>query len=274
MARRHRLQHRHHRQRRRDAGEVPRAAARIGSVEESFIARLRPGDCFLFAGRLLEYVRTQDMTAYVRAPKASRASVPAGTARKMPLSTELADAVRASVLAGAAQGDFFEPRVAGARGRCWRRSSGCRSCRRRRHLLVERFRSREGQHLFLYPFAGRNVHLGLASLLAWRLAKHAAEHLLHLDQRLRPRAAERAAGRPGRRCSTTACCASGDLLHDVLASLNCERAGAAALSRDRARRRPGLHRLSRPAEERAPAAGLERAVLRGVPQVRRRPTCC
>ncbi|MEO8079208.1 MAG: DNA ligase-associated DEXH box helicase, partial [Caldimonas sp.] len=38
-------------------------------------------------------------------------------------------------------------------------------------LLVERLTSREGQHLFLYPFAGRNAHIGLGSLLAWRLAK-------------------------------------------------------------------------------------------------------
>ncbi|HET6827527.1 MAG TPA: DNA ligase-associated DEXH box helicase, partial [Ramlibacter sp.] len=38
-------------------------------------------------------------------------------------------------------------------------------------LLVEAFQSREGQHLYVYPFAGRNVHLGLASLLAWRLAQ-------------------------------------------------------------------------------------------------------
>lgn len=39
-------------------------------------------------------------------------------------------------------------------------------------LLVERLRSREGDHLFLYPFAGRLVHGGLAQLLAWRLARH------------------------------------------------------------------------------------------------------
>jgi ATP-dependent helicase Lhr and Lhr-like helicase len=42
---------------------------------------------------------------------------------------------------------------------------------RRGRLLVERYRSREGHHLFLYPFAGRNVHIGLAQLLAWRLAR-------------------------------------------------------------------------------------------------------
>ncbi|HWK83648.1 MAG TPA: DNA ligase-associated DEXH box helicase, partial [Caldimonas sp.] len=38
-------------------------------------------------------------------------------------------------------------------------------------LLIERLTSREGQHLFIYPFAGRNAHIGLASLLAWRMAR-------------------------------------------------------------------------------------------------------
>jgi ATP-dependent Lhr-like helicase len=40
-------------------------------------------------------------------------------------------------------------------------------------LLAEVMRSREGTHLFLYPFAGRQAHLGLASLIAWRRARTA-----------------------------------------------------------------------------------------------------
>jgi ATP-dependent Lhr-like helicase len=35
-------------------------------------------------------------------------------------------------------------------------------------LLAETLKTRDGWHLFLYPFAGRNVHLGMASLIAWR----------------------------------------------------------------------------------------------------------
>jgi ATP-dependent Lhr-like helicase len=40
-------------------------------------------------------------------------------------------------------------------------------------LLLETLQSREGTHLFLFPFAGRNAHIGLGSLLAWRMAKNA-----------------------------------------------------------------------------------------------------
>ena len=40
--------------------------SRLGSVEEVLIARLKPGDTFVFAGRVLELVRVRDMAAYVK----------------------------------------------------------------------------------------------------------------------------------------------------------------------------------------------------------------
>ena len=51
-------------------------------------------DCFVFAGRLLEYVRTQDLTAYVRKASKPGGTVPSWAGSKMPLSSELADAVQ------------------------------------------------------------------------------------------------------------------------------------------------------------------------------------
>ncbi len=147
------------------------SGGRIGVVEEGFIARLRAGDCFVFAGRTLEYIRTQDMTAYVRRAEKNKGLVTSWAGAKMPLSTELADAVL-EVLGGAAQGDFFEPELEAARPML---ETQLRLSRlpTPQTLLIERFHSREGQHLFIYPFAGRNAHIGLASLLAWRLARDA-----------------------------------------------------------------------------------------------------
>ncbi len=68
------------------------AGGRIGSIEESFIARLKPGDAFTFGGRILQLVRVQDMTAYVK--KAARKSgvVPQWNGSRMSFSSELADA--------------------------------------------------------------------------------------------------------------------------------------------------------------------------------------
>jgi ATP-dependent Lhr-like helicase len=142
---------------------------RIGTIEEGFIARLSPGDTFVFAGRVLEYVMTREMTALVRKATKKKGIVPIWAGGKMPLSSELADAVL-DVLAGATQGDFFEPELQAAHPMLQTQQRVSR-LPTPTTLLIERFVSREGHHLYLYPFAGRYVHLGLASLIAWRLAQ-------------------------------------------------------------------------------------------------------
>lgn len=141
----------------------------LGSVEESFIARMKPGDAFLFGGRLLELVRIHQMTAYVRKAAAGRAAVPRWNGGRMPLSSTLADAVLRE-LEAADRGVFDSPEMRCVQPlleiqRAWSAlpTPGA--------LVAETWKSREGWHLFLYPFAGRQVHLGLASLLAWRAAQ-------------------------------------------------------------------------------------------------------
>lgn len=146
-----------------------RGGGRLGTVEESFIARLRPGDRFLFSGRLVELVRVRDMTAWVKQAKSGGRTVPRWQGGRMPLSTELAGTV-VELLAGAEVGDA--PELAAVRGlvgiqRDWSRLP------RPDELLVERISSREGHHLFVYPFAGRLVHEGLATLMAFRLSRRA-----------------------------------------------------------------------------------------------------
>ena len=141
----------------------------IGSVEEGFIGRLNKGDCFVFAGRVLEYVRTQDMTAYVRRATKPKGVVPSWAGSKMPLSSEMAESVL-DLLDDAAQGRFDSPEMQAARPML-QAQARLSLLPRRGRLLVEKLQSREGHHLFLYPFAGRSVHIGLAQLLAWRLAR-------------------------------------------------------------------------------------------------------
>src|SRR5690606_22498254 len=80
----------------------------LGTMEEGFIARLKAGDCFFFAGRLLEFIRVREMAAYVRKATRNKGTVPTWQGSKMALSTELSDAVL-EMMQAAAQGDFFEP---------------------------------------------------------------------------------------------------------------------------------------------------------------------
>jgi ATP-dependent Lhr-like helicase len=144
----------------------------LGSVEESFISRLRPGDNFLFAGRVLEFVRMHEMSAYVKRASGTRGAVPRWNGGKMPLSSELAHAVL-DCLHDAADHQYRGPEMQAIAPLLdlQQRWSGLPTAQR---LLVELTESREGQHLFMYPFAGRSVHIGLASLLAYRFGRHQA----------------------------------------------------------------------------------------------------
>ena len=143
--------------------------AKVGTVEESFAARLKPGDCFNFGGRLLELVRIHDMTAWVRKATGKRAAVPRWSGGRMPLSTTLASSM-VEQLALAASGRFESPELKRVQPLLELQQQWS-ALPTPQTLLAEVLTSRDGTHLFLYPFAGRNVHLGLASLLAWRAAQ-------------------------------------------------------------------------------------------------------
>lgn len=150
----------------------------LGHVEESFIARMRPGDAFLFAGRLLELVRVHDMTAQVKLASAKRGAVPRWNGGKMPLSSKLADAMldmMSEATALLTRQDTPRPDQATqpelhaawpllALQHRWSHLPQTGT------LLIERLKSRDGHHLFIYPFAGRQVHLSLAALWAYRLS--------------------------------------------------------------------------------------------------------
>jgi ATP-dependent Lhr-like helicase len=153
--------------------------ARLGSVEEAFVARLRKGDCFSFAGRTVELVRVEGMTALVRAAGARRAVVPRWWGGKMPLSSELAAGVRAlldrAVRAGSARHSAVTESPADpelqALAPILALQARWSAVPTSDALLVERLQTREGHHLFVFPFEGRQVHGALAALLAWRISR-------------------------------------------------------------------------------------------------------
>jgi len=141
----------------------------VGTIEESFIVRLRKGDTFVFGGRLLELVRIHEMTAYVRPARSRGGATPRWSGSKMPLSSEMADAAL-SELERALAGEYAvdEMKLVRPLIELQARWSAVPT---RTDLVVESMRSREGRHLFAYPFAGRHAHLGLASLIAYRIGR-------------------------------------------------------------------------------------------------------
>ncbi|MGL5097996.1 MAG: DNA ligase-associated DEXH box helicase, partial [Planctomycetia bacterium] len=140
-------------------------------IEESFVSRLKHGDVFVFAGKTLALFRIQGMTAYVRKAKGA-GIVPHWWGTRLPLSTELADAVRAK-LAAASDGavdPVLDPELHAvlpllALQADWSYLPTPET------LLVEEVKTRDGWHLFVFPFEGRGVHEGLATLAAHRITQ-------------------------------------------------------------------------------------------------------
>lgn len=141
----------------------------VGHAEESFIGRLKPGDVFLLAGRKLELVLVRDMEAVVKRSNAKNVRVPTWSGGRMSLSGDFGDLLR-GVFEDAAHPVVQEPLL--------RFLSPLFDLQEQRsvipeksELLVEKIRTRDGYHLFVYPFEGRQVHTAMAGLLAWRIAQ-------------------------------------------------------------------------------------------------------
>ncbi len=146
------------------------SGGKLGTIEESFIARLKVGDVFSFAGHVLELIRVRDMAASVKKAKRKTGIVPQWGGGRMALSTELADATRA-LIGDMAQGTFASPEA-----RAVRPLIELQNMRSKvpsaQMLLMEVIASDEGAHFYCYPFAGRLAHIGLAALLGWRASAH------------------------------------------------------------------------------------------------------
>ena len=143
--------------------------SRLGSVEESFIARLRAGDRFVFAGTPVEFVRVRDMVAWVRRAPNAKGAIPRWMGSRLPLSGELAAALRAR-LGEAASGVYRDAEMQALRPILEVQAKWSR-IPTPDEFLIERVRSREGYHIFFFPFEGRLVHEGLAALFAYRISR-------------------------------------------------------------------------------------------------------
>jgi ATP-dependent Lhr-like helicase len=141
----------------------------LGQIEEYFVARLRPGQKFLFSGKLLRFVAMRDMAALVRPATGATSHTPHWAGIKLPISESLGSAVRRT-LAQARDGDRSLPELRAVAPviEIQQRLSAVPDAGQ---TLIEITDSREGRHLFIYPFAGKLVHAGLAAIMALRLGR-------------------------------------------------------------------------------------------------------
>ncbi|MEO0811702.1 MAG: DEAD/DEAH box helicase, partial [Myxococcota bacterium] len=135
----------------------------VGTIEENFIAKLRPGEKFLFAGKALEFIELKNLDAYVRSSKGQVSFTPRWAGGRMPLSDTLSYSVRRA-LDEAAEGRFEGMEMERARPLLDTQARHS-VIPRLDEVLIETCRTKEGQHLFVFPFEGRAVHEGLAAVL-------------------------------------------------------------------------------------------------------------
>ena len=141
----------------------------LGTIEESFVSKLKPGNVFWFAGRNLEFIRVKEMTAYVKKSNSTKGLIPSWNGGRMPLSSQLA-AVFRDKLDEVAHGIEKDEEVIALKP-LFDLQSRLSHLPQSHEFLIESFKSHEGHHLLFYPFEGRLVHEGMASLLAYRISK-------------------------------------------------------------------------------------------------------
>ncbi len=141
----------------------------LGTIEESFISSLKPGDTFWFSGQCLEFIRVKDMTAYVRKSNRKGGVVPQWQGGRLPLSSKLSELIRMKLeearvnVFNGIEMEVLEPML-----KIQQKNSIIPS---KDELLIENVLSDEGHHIFIYPFEGRFVHEVLSAIIAYRISR-------------------------------------------------------------------------------------------------------
>ncbi|MDB5203320.1 MAG: box helicase [Ferruginibacter sp.] len=144
----------------------------IGVIEEWFISRLSAGDVFTLAGRNLEFVMIKEMTVLVRKSNSKKSIVPSWMGGRLPLSASLGMMLRRK-LAEAADHENFpkKERELAALKPLFDLQKELSAVPKVDELLIEHIETKDGFHLFVYPFEGRLVHEAMAALLAYRISR-------------------------------------------------------------------------------------------------------
>lgn len=153
-------------------GTIGRGGLSLGKVEEYFLEQLVQGDTFLFAGKVLRFEGIRENECLVSNAFSMDPKIPAYAGGKFPLSTYLADQVRA-MLADPGRWNVLPEQV-----REWLEIQQDRSMLPARdELLIETFPRGKRFFMIAYCFEGRLAHQTLGMLLTRRLERLGARPL-------------------------------------------------------------------------------------------------
>ena len=141
---------------------------RIGTVEEYFATQLKPGDTFWFGGKSLEVVRITATELQVKKTKKKPTRIPSWQGGRMSLSSSLSILFREKIDA-LKRGEVLDDELAKVKPLTDLQAERS-ALPSTNQFLIEYFEDKEGHHLLMYPFEGRTVHEGMATLIAFRLS--------------------------------------------------------------------------------------------------------
>ncbi len=141
----------------------------IGTIEESFITKLNPGDVFTFAGRNLEFIRVKQMQALVQNSKKKSRKVPSWMGGRLTLSTQMSELLR-NELYSASLGKSKQSIEIKSLRSIFNKQREESIVPKPNEFLIETFESNDGHHHIFYPFEGRFVHEAMGSLLSYRIS--------------------------------------------------------------------------------------------------------
>ena len=140
----------------------------IGMIEEWFISRLDPGDSFTIAGRNLELVMIKDMTVIVKKSTAKKSIIPSWMGGRMSLSSNMGKKLRQALDTSQKKNNIEELQVLKP---LFKLQNELSRVPKENELLIEHIETKDGFHLFVYPFEGRLVHEAMAAILAYRIGR-------------------------------------------------------------------------------------------------------
>jgi ATP-dependent helicase Lhr and Lhr-like helicase len=143
----------------------------IGVIEEYFISKLNPGDVFALAGRNLEFVMIKEMTVIVKKSNSKKAIVPSWNGGRMPLSAQLGKVLRKKLNDASKEKISTKEIELNALKPLFDLQKELSAVPKENELLIEHIETKDGFHLFIYPFEGRLVHEAMAALLSYRIGK-------------------------------------------------------------------------------------------------------
>lgn len=143
--------------------------AYLGTVEEYFISKLKVGDRFFFAGRNLELLQVKGLDVFVKVTEKKTSNVVSWMGARMSLSSMLSHKIR-EIFREYNQGIIRSEEVRKVLP-ILDLQSKLSIVPDENTFLIESLQSRDGYHLFFYPFEGRMMHELMSALIAYRISQ-------------------------------------------------------------------------------------------------------